>query len=96
MGLGVLDQWHSDGIHGSAVARAQPPAWEAQATQAARDILRAARNARAFDQLGNLHRRYGGHAILEGALLAVAGAVIARADLEGVQVREVAGSMLGE
>lgn len=43
-----------------------------------------------------LHRRYGGHAILEGTLLAVAGTVIAQAALAGVQVREVAGRMLSE
>ncbi|WP_345001588.1 hypothetical protein [Agromyces bauzanensis] len=96
VGLGVLDRWQRDATLGSAVARAQPPAWEADAMRAARDILRAAREARAFDQLENLHRRYGGHAILEGTLLAVAGTVIAQAALEGTRVREIAGSLLSE
>lgn len=96
VGLGTLDQWKGDGTPGFAVARAQPPTWNAEAMQASRDILRAARNARAFDQLENLHRRYGGHAVLEGTLLAVAGTVIAQAVLEGVEVREIAGRMLSE
>ncbi|MET0828797.1 MAG: hypothetical protein ABWY26_04695 [Microbacterium sp.] len=41
-----------------------------------------------------MHRRYGGHAILEGTLLAVAGTVIALAALEGVEVRDTAGGVL--
>lgn len=96
VGLGLLDQGHRDGTLGSALARARPPVWEAEAMRAALDILRAAREASAFAQLGNLHRRHGGHAILEGTLLAVAGTVIAQAALEGVEVREIAGRVLSE
>ena len=93
-GLGVLDQQRHDATFAQALSSAKPPESGAEAMRAARDILSAARKQGAFDQLGNLHRRYAGMAILEGTLLAVAGTVIALAGLKGAHLREIADSVL--
>ena len=46
--------------------------------------------------MGGLLARHGGKAVLAGTLLAVAGAVIARAAHERIEVRELVGRVLIE
>lgn len=94
VGLGALDEWNRDPAIARTIAQAAVPEWEPTGEQAARDILRAARTGTAFDQMGALIARHRGKAVLEGSLLAVAAAVIARAAHEDLDVRDLAGRLL--
>jgi hypothetical protein len=94
VGLGTLDEWHRDPAVARVVAHARVPEWDAAEVRAARDILKAARNGTAFDQRGALIGRHRGKSVVGGTLLAVAGAAIARAEHEGVTVRDLVGRVL--
>lgn len=94
LGLGTLDAWNRDPAWAEVVAKAQVPEWDPAEMRVARDILRMARSSSAFDQLGSLIARYRGKAVLDGTLLAVAGAVIAFAARQGVTVRDAVGRVL--
>lgn len=94
LGLGTLDAWNRDPAWAGVVAKAQAPEWDPAEMRVARDILRMARSSSAFDQLGALIARYRGKAVLDGTLLAVAGAVIAFAARQGVTVRDAVGRVL--
>ena len=86
---GVLDAWHTDPQLRAALGTSRVPRWERSARAAATDILALARKGRAFDSLQGLHRRHSGSVIFEGAALAVAASVIARAKRDGVSVPEL-------
>lgn len=96
VGLGILDQWHRDPALAAALKGTTIPAWDAVAVRAARDILDAARDGAAFAELGTLHKKHHGKLVLEGTLLAVAGAVAALAAIGGESVREAASRLLDD
>lgn len=91
--LGLLDTWFaSEPVR---VARARVPRWTNRRSRtAATDILSLARKTRAFDSADSLHRSHSGHAIFEGAALAVTGAITAWAEADGVPVAALAARLL--
>lgn len=94
VGLGMLDHWHRNPASAEALKKAAVPTWDAGAMRAARDILRAARDGAAFDQLATLHRRHHGKLVMEGTLLAVAACVAAVALDDGASARDTASHLL--
>ncbi|GAA4181086.1 hypothetical protein [Gryllotalpicola koreensis] len=96
VGLGVLDQWHRGAEIRPVLERVRPMPWDAPARRAAQDILVAARDGHAFDQLDTLIRRHNGRAVLEGTVLAVSGVVIAIAEADGVEVNTAVSRLLSE
>lgn len=93
--LGLLDEWSTDSELGTAMRGARVPGWDRKASRtAASDILTLARKVRAFDSADSLIRRHRGLSVHEGAMLVVAGSLLAVAAARGISLDEVANRML--
>ncbi|QUW18210.1 hypothetical protein [Agrococcus sp. Marseille-Q4369] len=95
--LGVLDSWSGDAAGARALAAARVPRWADRRVRAsATDIVALARKGRAFDALTSLHARHRGLAVHEGACLALAAAIAARAAHEQSTVEATAARVLAD
>jgi len=92
VGLGLLDTWFTERQPAMPAVRA--PRWTKPGRGAATDILAVARKGRAFAANDGLIRRYRGFTVLEGTVLAVAGAVQAVAAQTGTTVVDAAAALL--
>lgn len=92
---GLLDTLLSDRAFSAVRPRMRVPAWtDRAATLAARDIVPLASAGRAFDALDSVIARHGGKAVMDGAALALAAALIAEADVRGTSVAQVVARVL--
>lgn len=73
VGLGQLDEWGRRADLRKAFTSAKLPHWGWQGTKAAKDVLRTARKAAAFDDLDRLTLTYNGLGLLYGTMLAYSG-----------------------
>lgn len=93
--LGVLDTWFTDPALSRGLLASRPPRWHRkQGRQAAADMMGLARKHRAFDSQGSLIMNYGGFAVLEGAVLAVAAALHTLTHQRGESMAELSATLL--
>lgn len=89
----MVSAWHTEPAF---AARTKVPAWARKASRiAAKDVLALAPKGRATAAIDSLIRRHGGLSVLEGAALAAAGTLIARASAQGTTVAALGAKLLG-
>jgi hypothetical protein len=94
LSLSLLDTWFGDAASATSLSKVSIPKWSSRSRAAATDILALARQRRAFDSIGTLHRKHSGEMILHGSILAVAGTVQAWAASDGMDVSEISARAL--
>lgn len=94
LGLGLIDEWQADLALRDALARAYAPKVSQFSRAVARDILNGAKHSSAMAGHQWLLVHYGGRAVFEGVVLAVAGAVNAIAASNEVTADVVSRALL--
>jgi hypothetical protein len=93
--MGLLDEWFTDDVHGPKLGGVMAPKWSVKKSRAvARDILALAQKGRVVDSLDRLITSNSGRPVLEGAMLAVAAAVVRLTKRNKVSEQEVVDELM--
>ncbi|WP_025777248.1 hypothetical protein [Brevibacterium sp. VCM10] len=93
--MGLVDEWFTDDVHGPKLGGVMAPKWSAKKSRAvARDILALAHKGRVVDSLDRLINNNSGRPVLEGAMLAVAAAVVRLTKRDKVSAEQVVDELM--
>lgn len=93
--MDLLDEWFTDDVHGPKLGGVMAPKCSAKKSRAvARDILALAHKGRVVDSLDRLITNNSGRPVLEGAMLAVAAAVVRLTKRNKVSGQEVVDELM--
>ncbi|MGO3021737.1 MAG: hypothetical protein ACTIIH_00675 [Brevibacterium sp.] len=93
--MGLVDEWFTDDVHGPKLGGVMAPKWPTKKSRnVARDILALAQKGRVVDSLDRLITNNSGRPVLEGAMLAVAAAVVRLAKRNKVSEQEVVDELM--